>query len=261
MLETLRELLRAHELLYMLAWREIRARYKQSVMGALWALLMPLVIVFSGSLIRFAFATVSGTEVRLEDITALAVKSVPYALMAASIRFGTSSLVANANLLTKIYMPRLVFPVAAVLSQLFDFAVAAAVLTVLALVARVGISIQLLWLPLLLAGFLLLALGSAIMLSAASLFFRDVKYLVEVLLTFAIFFTPVFYESKMLGRWAPAVLLNPISPLLEGVSATVIGHRPPDLAWLSYSLVFGLLLGVASIALFRKLEPFFAESV
>ena len=75
-------------------------------------------------------------------------------------------------------------------------------------------------------------LGAAILLSAASLFFRDVKYLVEVVLTFAVFFVPVFYESRMMGKWEPMVLLNPISPILEAISATVIRHSGPNLGWL-----------------------------
>ena len=125
----------------------------------------------------------------------------------------------------------------------------------------VGISVQVLWLPLLFAGLVVLAAGFAIILSAAGVFFRDVKYLVEVLLTFAVFFVPVFYDSSMLGRWGPLILLNPVSPLLEAISTTVVAHRAPDLAWVAYSLVFGLLLLGGALLAFRKLEPYFAESV
>jgi lipopolysaccharide transport system permease protein len=259
-LESLQELYRSRELLYMLAWREIRVRYKQSVMGAMWALLMPMTIVLAGTVLRYAFATISGTPVTMSDLAVLAVKSAPYAFVIGCVRFGTSSLIANANLLTKIYMPRLVFPLAAVISQLFDFSVAAALLLLLAPFSGVGASWELLWLPVLIFGLLLLASGFAILLSAASLFFRDVKYLVEVLLTFAVFFTPVIYEAHMLGRWAPLVLLNPIAPLLEGIAAVVVYHRGPDLLWLGYSLAFALLFGVGAIVLFMKLEPYFAES-
>jgi ABC-type polysaccharide/polyol phosphate export permease len=85
--------------------------------------------------------------------------------------------------------------------------------------------------------------------------------MVEVLLTFAIFFVPVFYDSRMMGRWEPLLLLNPVSPSLEAVSATVVGHRAPDLGWLGYSLGFSLVFLILSLAAFRKLEPYFAESV
>jgi ABC-type polysaccharide/polyol phosphate export permease len=261
MLETLRELYRSADLLYMLTWREIKVRYKQSVMGVLWALLMPLVIVSAGSVVRYAFATYSGSPLSAGDLMSVAVKSAPYAFFVGSIRFGTSSLIANANLLTKIYMERAIFPVAAVLSQLFDFVVASLVLALALSVAGVGISSQLLWVPLLLLGLLALVLGLAMVLSAASLFFRDVKYLVEVVLTFAVFFTPVFYDAGMLGRWAPLILLNPVAPILESLATTIVHHQAPDLGWVAYSLLLSLLLFFLSVSLFRKLEPYFAENV
>jgi ABC-type polysaccharide/polyol phosphate export permease len=261
MAETLRELLRHRDLLYMLAWREMKIRYKQSIMGFLWALLMPLVIISAGVIVRYAFASVSGTPMRSGDIASVAVKAAPYAFFVAAIRFGTNSLIANSNLLTKVYMPRLIFPLSAVFAQLLDFLIASAVVGVFLLVIGIGVSFQLLWLPLLLVALVALAAGFAIILSAAGVFFRDVKYLVEVLLTFAVFFVPVFYDSSMLGRWETLVLLNPLSPVLEAVSATVVGHRVPSIGWVLYSLIFSLLLLGISLVAFRKLEPYFAESV
>jgi ABC-type polysaccharide/polyol phosphate export permease len=84
---------------------------------------------------------------------------------------------------------------------------------------------------------------------------------VEVLLSFAIFFTPVFYDASLFGRWEPLLLNNPVSPLLEGISATVILHRGPSLFWLTYSFVVTGVLFTVALLLFRKLEPFFAESI
>jgi ABC-type polysaccharide/polyol phosphate export permease len=108
---------------------------------------------------------------------------------------------------------------------------------------------------------IILASALAIIFSAASLFFRDVKFLVEVVLTFAIFFTPVFYESSLFGEWAPLLLANPVSPLLEGISTVVVFHRSPSLTWLFYSFVFAGVLFSAALAIFKKIEPFFAESI
>ena len=203
----------------------------------------------------------SGAKIQASDIASVAVKSAPYGFFVAAIRFGTISLVANSNLLTKVYVPRLIFPLAAVLSQLFDFIVASAILAIVVLAIGTGVSMQLLWLPILFIALLTLVVGSAVLLSAASLFFRDVKYLVEVLLTFAVFFVPVFYEARMMGKWEPLFLLNPVSPILEAVSTTVIGHSSPSLGWLSYSFAFGLVFLLGSLVVFRKLEPYFAESV
>ena len=129
------------------------------------------------------------------------------------------------------------------------------------LVMGVGTSVELLWLPLLFVMLLMLVVASAILLSAASLFFRDVKYLVDVMLTFAVFFAPVVYDANALGRWRPAILLNPVSPILAGDLDTVVGHQMPDLAWLGYSAAFAVGLFALSVSAFRKMEPFFAESV
>jgi ABC-type polysaccharide/polyol phosphate export permease len=125
---------------------------------------------------------------------------------------------------------------------------------------HVGVSIQLLWLPCLILILVVLTTGMGILLSAASLFFRDVKYLVEVLLTFGIFFTPVFYEASMFGRWAPILMLNPIAPLLEGITDVVVRHTSPPLAWVSYSALCAVGIFAGALAIFHALDPYFAES-
>src|SRR5262245_4508974 len=261
MLETIRELFERRDLLFIIAWREIRVKYKQSVMGMLWAVLMPSVIVCAGSIVRFAFAKLSGSPLALSDLGSVAVKAAPWAFFISALRFGTNSLVTNVNLVTKIYLPRLVFPLAAVISQLFDFLVGGVVISLFLVIAGTGISMHLLWLPLLVGLLIILAAALAIIFSAASLFFRDVKYIVEVFLMFAIFFTPVFYESSLLGSWAPILLANPVSPLLEGMSNALILHESPSLFWLCYSFVFSVVLLTLALVMFHKVEPFFAESI
>src|SRR6185436_16439501 len=257
MLQSIRELIARRDLVYILTWREVKVRYKQSVMGLLWAVLMPLVIVAAGLVVRYGFAQVAGTPLVLIDFTSVAVKAAPWAFFVAALRFGSNSLVANTTLVTKIYLPRLAFPMATVLAQLLDFAVAAIVVGIVLILAGAGLSVQLVWLPLLLGVLVVMATAFSIIFSAASLFLRDVKYLVELFLTFAIFFTPLFYESALFGRWAWLLLINPVSPLLEAISATVIMHRTPALGWVCYSVVFTAVLSVVTLAMFAKLEPIF----
>jgi lipopolysaccharide transport system permease protein len=261
MISALREVVQHPLLLYMFTLREIKVKYKQSVMGMLWAVLMPLVIVGAGLIVRFAFASISGKPLALADLTAVAVKAAPWAFFVSALRFGTNSLIMNEDLVTKIYMPRLVFPLAAVASQLFDLLVAASVVVVFLAVAGAGASLQLLWVPLLVAALVVLATALAILLAAASLFYRDVRFIVEVFLTFAIFFTPVFYESSLFGPWAPLLLINPVSPLLEGISTAVILHRSPSLLWVAYSVAMAAVLFALAVTMFKRLEPSFAESV
>ncbi|HET7188889.1 MAG TPA: ABC transporter permease [Gemmatimonadaceae bacterium] len=257
----LREIVARRDLLYMLAWREIKVKYKQSVMGFMWAILMPALIVSAGVVVKYAFASLSGKPLRTDDVVSVAVRSVPWAFVVASIRFASTSLVSNANLVTKIYMPRVIFPIASVLSQLIDLAVAAAILALFLAATGVPLGVRMLWVPVLVFVLALFVIGVSIFLSAAALFLRDVKYIVEVIITFAIFFTPVFYDVSMFGKWARLLLLNPVAPLLEGISAAVLGHPLPYGGWVVYSAVTSVLLFVAALAFFKRTEPYFAESV
>lgn len=261
MLSNIRALHLRRDLLFMLVWREIAIKYKQSVMGFLWAVLMPALIVSAGVLVRVAFSRIAGTHVEMSDVALVATKSVPWAFFIGSIRFSSVSLVSNANLVSKIYVPREVFPLSSILSQGVDFLVATGVLVLVLAFARVGISIQLFWVPLLLVLLALLATGIGFFVSAAGLFFRDVKYLVEVFVTFAIFFTPVFYETSMFARLGHVLMLNPVAPILEGLAFVVVRHQAPPLGWLTYSAVAAVTIFVASWRIFKRLEPYFAQSV
>ncbi len=249
------------DLLWTLTWREIRIKYKQSVMGMLWAVLMPTVIVLAGVLVRYGFSVFSGRPLGTADIASVSVRAVPWAFFVSSLRFATTSLITNTSLVTKVYLPREIFPFAAILSQLVDFAVASLVLVVVLAILHVGASVQLVWVPVLVACLVLFTAGLALLLSAGSLFFRDVKYLVEVILTFAIFFTPVFYEVSMFGLWSSWLMVNPVAPILEGFANVVVRHAAPPLAWLGYSVVVSAVTFLAGLALFQRLEPYFAESV
>lgn len=257
----LRELYRYRELLYMIAYRDIKVRYKQSIMGFFWAILMPILIVMSGIVVRYAYAVASGKPLLTGDIVSLAVKALPWAFLVSSIRFSCNSLTGNQNLVTKVYFPREIFPIAAVMTSLFDLFVASGALSILLLVMRTGWSAHLVWAPLLLLMMLILALGIALVVSAASLFFRDVKFIVDVFLTFGIFFTPVFFDVRMFGDKGKWLLLNPVSPILEGLSACIARHQSPNLPWLAYSFSFALAALLGGSLLFKHLEPTFAESI
>jgi lipopolysaccharide transport system permease protein len=257
----LQELVRYRELLYMITWREIRIRYKQSVMGLLWAVLMPLIITGAGVMVRVVASRVSGHPVTRADIGAIGVKALPWAFFVSALRFGTTSLTANSSLVTKIKFPRLIFPVSSVLTSLADMAVAIPVLVVLLPIAGVRPSITMFWAPILLLILAVFTTGLCVLFSASNLFFRDVKYLVEVVLTFAIFFTPVLYDAALAGKWRSVLMLNPIAPVLEGLNASVVRGLQPDLPWVAYSAGVAIVLCCGAIVFFRRLEPRFAESI
>lgn len=254
--------LAAHrDLLLTLVQREIKVRYKQSVMGILWAILMPVLIVGAGLVVRIAMVKLSGGELEAYDLAMVTTKAVPWAFFVSSIRFATLSLISNSNLVTKIYTPREVFPFAAVLSHMFDFLVAATAIGLVLPFLGVEWRLSMLWIPALVLNLVLLSAGAGLFLSAASLFFRDVKYLVEVFVTFAIFFTPVFYEVTLFGDLATLLLLNPVAPILEGIGAAVVGGTMPALGWFAYSGAFALIGFLLALTAFKRMEPYFAESV
>lgn len=254
------ELCRYRELLVMLALRDIKVRYKQSIMGVFWAILMPMLIVCAGIVVRYGYAVVSHKPLSAVDFCSLAVKSVVWAFIVASIRFSCQSLLFNNDLVTKVYFPKEVLPIAAVLSQFFDFLVAGSLVVVLLIALHLHPSLELLWAGPLLAIAIGLVVGAGLVVSAGALFFRDVRYIVEVVLTFAIFFTPVFYDVSMFGPRGWWFLLNPVAPLMEGFSAMLRG-RSLDWGWVSYSLAFAALLCAGGYALFKKSEPVFAENI
>jgi ABC-type polysaccharide/polyol phosphate export permease len=261
MLSLFRELRHHRDLLLMLTWRDIRIKYKQSVMGFMWALLMPTLIVSAGLVVKLGLSRVSGRPVEVTQLATVTLKALPWAFFVGAIRFATTSLTSNMSLVTKIAFPRAVFPLASTLSAAFDFAVASVIVVVVLLVAHVGASLMLLWVPVLLALLAVQVSGLALLLSAANLFFRDVKYLVEVVITFAIFFTPVFYEVEMFGRWGKLLMLNPVAPVLEGLNAAVVHQRAPDPAWTAYAAGWALVMMLVGPTVFQRLEPRFAESI
>jgi lipopolysaccharide transport system permease protein len=261
MMKHLQELYRFRELLFMITWRDVKVKYKQSVMGFMWALFMPMLIVCAGILVKYAMSTLTGRPVSVTDLTTVSVKAVPWAFLIASIRFGTNSLLANRNLVTKIYFPKEIFPIAAVLSSLFDFFVATSLLGLIMLMARTGWSVYMAWVPAVIIVLVVMAFGLSIILATLNLFFRDVKYLVEVILTFAIFFTPVLYDIDMFGDKGRLLLINPVAPLLEAVTSCLILHRPPELWWLLYSAACSVALLYFAYRIFKQLEPRFAESI
>ena len=277
--EAVRDVRQHRELMLEFARRDIRIRYKQAVMGFGWAIFMPILIVLSGVMIRYAMGQASGGGIGQTDIAAIALKGVAWSFFAGAITFGTQVLTANHNLIAKVFFPREVLPVAAVLAQSFDTGIGMVALALFMPFLGVGLHPTLIWLPLLLALLWVLTAGVVIFLSCANLFFRDVKYIVQVILTFGILFTPVFYEPAMMGVKGSVIMwLNPLTPILEGLRLAVVeGHnlliplttvardgatvdvwRPASLLYTAAWAVPGLLIATV---IFHRSQSAFAENV
>lgn len=261
MKEMIKELIRYRELLGAFTRRNIKIKYKQTVMGFMWAIFMPIIIVLAGIMVKKAMSILSGKSLELAQIVSLTVKALPWAFFVGALKFSVNSLVGNMNLVKKIYFPREIFPISYVLSHLFDFSIAAVALTVIFIFAKIGASIHLIWLPFILLLLILFTTGLALILSCGNLFFRDVKYIVDVVLTFGIFFTPVFYETSMFGKWRTMLLLNPVGAILENINNVVVLHQAPDFLWLAYASIWAIGGFFISWYIFKKAEPVFAENI
>jgi lipopolysaccharide transport system permease protein len=273
-----RELWRYRGLAYELVRRDIRVRYKQTIMGFAWAVLMPALIVVSGALVRFAMAFVGGRHLAWPELAGMAIKALPWSFFVGTMGFATTSLVANANLLTKIYFPRAMLPLAATLAQAFDSSIGATTVLLICPLLGVHYGAAILWAPVLALSTVFFTAGSALLASCANLFFRDVKYIIHVFLTFGIFFTPVFFEPQMFGPvGARVMMLNPLAPLLEGMRLsvvynhnllerlTVIGPKGAIVVWspwhLAYSATWAVAVFLIGILVFHRVEGKFAEYV
>jgi len=257
----LKEMFEYRDLTVMLTLRDLRVRYKQAAMGFLWAIFMPVVAVCAGILIKKVMAQVSQHPLDTLGIISLSVKVLPWTFFISSIRFSVQALIGNSSLVTKIYFPRAILVFSSILACLFDFGVALVVLIVLLTFFKVGLSVYLLWMPLLLVLLVLYTFGLGLILSSANLFYRDIKYVVEIILMFGIFFTPVFYSAASFGRWKAIMLLNPLGSILEEIDKVVVLHQMPDMFWIAYASLSSLLVFVIGMTIFHKTEPYFAENI
>lgn len=279
LLEDLRQIVHdfrySKNLIYQLTLRDIRIRYKQAVFGFAWALLLPMAVVGAGLAVRFAIAFYSGRGLALGQVAGMAVKAVPWAFFVGCLNVATPSLVSNVSLVTKIYFPREVLPLSSILAQTFDSLIGGLIVVVILPFLGVTWSAQLLWVPVLLVTLWFLSLALGLFLSCGNIFFRDVKYLVQVFLTFGIFITPVMLDATMYGpRGSRIMMLNPVAPILEGLRLAVIHHHnlltprlAPDgfLFWrpwyLAYIAVWAFGGLVVSAVIFHRSERRFAELV
>jgi lipopolysaccharide transport system permease protein len=252
------ELWEYRELLYFLVWRDIKVRYKQTALGAAWAILQPVLtmVVFSVFFGRLAKVPSDGIPYPVFALAAL----VPWQLFAYAVSESTNSLVVSQNLIKKVYFPRLVVPIASVLAGLVDFAISFLVL--LGLMAYYGIrpTPAIAMLPLFILFAVASALSVGLWLSALNVQFRDVRYTIPFLTQFWMFATPVAYPSSLVPeKWRALFGLNPLAGVVEGFRWALLGKStsPGPLLWVSIVAVAGLLIG--GLMYFRRMESTFAD--
>ena len=246
------------ELLYQMTKRDLLLRYKQTAMGFAWAVFMPLVNTAVFSVI---FTRVAPIEVGMPYVLFAFCGLVTWNFFASSLKFAVTSLTSNTSLVTKVYFPREIFPVSAVLVGMVDFAVASLVLVGLMAYYRVGFHWTLLLVPCVLGVHLIFTMAVALLLAMGNLFYRDVKYLFEIVLTVWMFVTAVLYPSSLVGGtlgWA--MQFNPMTPIIEAYRDVLIRGVVPGAAF-GYAAAFSVALLVCAWLTFHRAEFQFAENV
>lgn len=255
----LRDLWRYRELLYFLTWRDIKVRYKQTLLGAAWAVLQPLLtmVVFSVIFGQLAKLPSDGVPYPIFTFTAL----LPWQLFAFALTNSSNSLVGSQNLVSKVYFPRLVIPIASVLPALVDFAISFVVLLGMILYYQIGLTPRILVLPLFLLLALATALGVGLWLSALNVEYRDVRYVVPFLTLFWQYATPVAYSSSLIpSQWRLVYGLNPMTGVVEGFRWALLGKGDVGaMLWISVAIIMVLL--VSGLAYFKRMEASFADVI
>lgn len=256
----IRELWEYRELLYFLIWRDIKVRYKQTVLGGLWAIIQPFTTMVVFSLFFGKLGKIPSDNIPYPIFCFAAL--VPWTFFANGLTQSSDSLIGNANLIRKVYFPRLTIPIAAVLSGIVDFGLAFIVLLGMMLYYGIVPGFNLVWLPLFLLLTLVCSLGTGLWLSALNLKYRDVRYVVPFLTQLWLFVTPIAYPSSMLPqRWQLVYGLNPMAGVVKGFRWALLGTTPAPGPIIVVSSLASLLILIGGVFYFRNMERTFADLV
>ena len=255
----LREIWQHRELLFFLVWRDLKARYKQTILGILWVILQPLLMtlvftIFLGKLVR---VQTGATPYSLFLYAGL----LPWTFFSNAVSSGSYSLLASSQMITKVYLPRLIIPAAAVSVRFSDFLVASVVLILLMLYYGVYPGWQILLLPVLAVQITVLALALSALLSALNVKFRDTGTAMPVILQVWMFASPIVYPRSLVpARWEWAYQINPLTGIIEGFRSAFLG-LPVNRQALAISALITMVLLIISLLVFRRLEDDFADIV
>jgi lipopolysaccharide transport system permease protein len=256
----LAELWRFRELVYFLAWRDVKVRYKQAALGAAWAVLQPLLsmVVFTLFFGQLAGIPSDGVPYPLFSYTALLL----WTYFAGVLNQGGQSLVSNSNLITKVYFPRVALPASTALSGLLDFAVGLGFLVVLLVYFGVQPGCTILLAPVFLAALVLFTLGASMLLASLNVWYRDIKYATPFLIQMWMFVTPVIYPTSFLPEQLQTLMaFNPLAGIIEGFRACLFPGRALDPMLTAVSLSMTVVVFVAGLLYFRQTERAFADVI
>lgn len=256
----LSELWEYRELLFFLTWRDVKVRYKQAVLGVAWAVIQPLMtmVVFSVIFGQVAKLPSEGIPYPIFSFVAL----LPWQLFSGTLTRASTSLVGNANLLSKVYFPRLVIPLSAIATGMVDFGISFVILLGLMVYYSIVPTLTILWLPFLVLFVLFTALAIGLWLSALNVQYRDVQHMIPFLVQTWMFVSPVAYSTGLIpkGPWRIVYGLNPLAGVIQGFRWALLGGNPPDELMVA-SVIMVVVLLVTGLFYFSRMERTFADVV
>jgi lipopolysaccharide transport system permease protein len=251
---------RYRELLYFLAWRDVKVRYKQAALGISWAVIQPLLtmIIFTLFFGRLAGVPSDGIPYPLFSFCAL----VPWTYFATTLSQAGNSLISNSSLITKVYFPRALLPAATVIGGLVDFLMGSALLAIMMVYYHVKPGWSFFLVPIFLGGMILLAFSVSMILAAMNVRYRDVKYALPFIVQIWLFLTPIIYPIAFLTpKMRRVVAFNPMAGFLEGFRTALFNNRHTDWGLVGISAIITAFLLVVGAVYFRKTERTFADIV
>jgi lipopolysaccharide transport system permease protein len=254
------ELIEYRDLFYFFTWRDLKVRYKQTILGVFWAILQPFItmVIFSLFFGRLANMPSDGLPYPIFSYAAL----VPWTFFANGVTQASNSLVQNSNMIKKIYFPRLIMPTSAVLGGLIDFALAFLVLLGMMLFYHIYPTINVIWLPLFMLLAIITAIGVSLWFSAMNVLFRDVRYIVPFLMQVWLFLTPIAYPSSLVPeKYQPLYGLNPMAGVVEGFRWALLGTDTFPGPLLLVSFLVAVIFLVTGVYYFRRMEKSFADVI
>lgn len=260
MLHLIKDAFRYRELIELLTDREIKARYKQSVLGVLWALFQPLtmVILFTAIFTKIVKMPTGDIPYPVFFLSGL----IPWTFFANSLTTAIPSIVANGDLVRKIYFPRVIFPLVSIFACFFDFLISFILLAVLMIYFQIHITAWIFMLPVICLVQLMLTVAITLLFSSLNVFYRDVKNALANIVQIWMFATPVIYPLDTIRPFFRNILiLNPMSGLVDSYRRVLIQGTAPNWSYFAVSIIVSLIIFVFAYAIFKRLEPHFADSV
>lgn len=263
LIQEINSIIKWHELLWQIVGREVKARYKQSILGFLWVILNPLAQML---VMSFAFSTIlripTNSSENIPYSLFLFVALLPWNLFANSLSFSAGSLVSSGPLITKIYFPRTILVLATIIAKIIDFLFASIILIIFMIAFRIPITLNILWvLPLFLIQ-QVFTIGLSLFLAASNLLYRDIQYLLNMILLLWMYATPVFYPANLVpDKFRLIFQLNPMAVIINAYRQVILGGGEPKYSSIIIALVLSLIILLLGLSYFKSREKIFADNI